>query len=268
MGSQAYEQQEEGRWIESQAMNDDDDDDAGLTDLFSDPDPLDTFVLSYELPPPRDQPTTTTTTTTTIALSGHKAELGQTLHSTGLTLWRASELLSKYLVQPAVVVHNQRVLELGAGLGLCGILAHRLGAAEVVLTDGDTEALANLRCNLRANQLCATTDTDTSVNTGPPATVSSHQLVWGQNVSQFRQRHGQFDVILGADIIYIADVLEPLWNTVTELLRPCPGSVFLLAYARRNVSIDLVLETASKFGFVWESPSDDEGVFVFWKKRR
>jgi hypothetical protein len=56
--------------------------------------------------------------------------------------------------------------QLGAGLGLCGIVAHRLqdsfpqdkknGVADassfVYLTDGDTDALEKLRHNVRNNQ--------------------------------------------------------------------------------------------------------------------
>ena len=45
--------------------------------------------------------------------------------------------------------------------------------------------------------------------------------------------------------------MEPLLNTVAQLLRPFDG-VFLLAFARRNVSIDYVLSVAQQQGFVYE----------------
>ena len=44
-----------------------------------------------------------------------------------------------------------------------------------------------------------------------------------------------------------------------------PDGQFVLAFARRNVSVDLVLHAATNHGFVWTQPcsSDAEGVFVF-----
>ena len=131
---------------------------------------------------------------------------------------------------------------------MCGILSHHLKAAEVVMTDGDTDTLENLRRNVQSN--CPNTET-----------VLCRQLVWGRNVNTFVETHGQFDTILGSDIIYVAEILEPLWQTVDQVLAR-DGS-FLLAYARRNVSIDLVLAEATKHGFVWETPEATEGVFVF-----
>lgn len=78
-----------------------------------------------------------------IRLQGWKKELGQQLDSTGLTMWRAGEDLGRYLYERCASLFQggegrKRVLELGCGLGLCGILAARLNPhGVVVLTDGD-----------------------------------------------------------------------------------------------------------------------------------
>jgi predicted nicotinamide N-methyase len=48
-------------------------------------------------------------------------------------------------------IQQKNVLELGAGLGLCGILAYYLQAANVVLTDVDTDALKFMRANVATN---------------------------------------------------------------------------------------------------------------------
>mmetsp|Transcript_506 Transcript_506/g.685 ORF Transcript_506/g.685 Transcript_506/m.685 type:complete len:127 (+) Transcript_506:102-482(+) len=57
-------------------------------DLFADPDPLDSFFFEW---------TKTNKGTIKIQLIGYKAELGQTLCSTGLTLWKGSRLLSDFI---------------------------------------------------------------------------------------------------------------------------------------------------------------------------
>jgi predicted nicotinamide N-methyase len=318
-----------------------DDESPDMGDLFADPDPLDTFHFEWTVPVPlpackvvpveqqqqqqqqedpkdltspsnSDNSNSTKTKTVRITLSGHKAELGQTLHSTGLTLWRASELLCNYMIlrnANAVANHTCRnnantnsgtdgtmmtmeqkdVLELGAGLGLCGILAHHLQAANVVLTDGDTDALKFMRSNVAANchtytytdgsgemknvkqgsgtnaSMCASScDGGSSSSNSSASSIQCRQLVWGDNerLNDLRRQFEKgFHLVLGADIIYVEEILDPLFQSVQRLL--AVDGQFWLAYARRNVKIDLVLETATRHGFSYETPDDTEGVFVF-----
>jgi predicted nicotinamide N-methyase len=261
--------------------NDDDDDSPDMGDLFADPDPLDTFHFEYTLPQNQNETAINETETVSetknivsITLTGHKAELGQTLHSTGLTLWRASELLCDYMIrqsQSSNTFQQKHVLELGAGLGLCGILAHHLQAANVVLTDGDTDALKFMRANVAAN--CSNTssvDETENAKKGSHSTnrtIQCRQLVWGENdrvddlKHQYTGDNQGFHLVLGSDIIYVEEILDPLFQSVDRLL--ADGGAFWLAYARRNVKIDLVLETADRHGFTYETPDDTEGVFVF-----
>ena len=101
------------------------------------------------------------------------------------------------------------------------------------------------------------------------------QLIWQRGVEEFKKRwctdeqnQDGFDIIMGADIIYTEEAVEPLFNTVSSLLSKAnPHSKFLLAYARRNVKIDFVLNYAEKCGLIWSQPKDaEEGVYIFcWK---
>lgn len=144
---------------------------------------------------------------------------------------------------------------------MCGILAHRLGASSVLLTDGDTDTLMNLRTNVSKNCCNEALPDVGSEGTRRTTPIQCRQLVWG-NATQIDLMKLKFDTILGSDIIYVEDILDPLWETVSRLLVPNTGR-FLLSYARRNVSIDLVLATATKYGFEWETPLVAEGVFIF-----
>jgi predicted nicotinamide N-methyase len=236
----------ESKWLQQQEGENtreaDEEDIPAVGDLFADPDPLESFRFDWD---------TLEGKHIAIELTGHKAELGQTLNSTGLTLWRASELLCEYLVKHPEWVATKDVLELGSGLGLVGLLVHHLGAARTTLTDGDTDTLSNLRENVQRNGA----DTDCGRH------ILCRQLVWGEKLESFQTSYGSFDTIVGSDIIYVEQILDPLWTTVDLLLRP--AGTFLLSYARRNVSIDLVLRKATEYGFEWTTPEMSEGVFVF-----
>jgi predicted nicotinamide N-methyase len=134
---------------------------------------------------------------------------------------------------------------LGAGLGLCGILAHKLDATHVYLTDGDVDTMENLQRNVEKNNCDS-------------KKVSCPQLIWGYSDQNPPEK---VEIILAADIIYVTEILEPLWETISTILDP--EGLFVLGFVRRNVPLDLVLEHASKHGFVWTGPPDVEGVFVF-----
>jgi hypothetical protein len=126
---------------ERQLLQDDNDDDfPDCFNIFADPDPMQTFVFQWEIPHDNlrgeehqidvflarinDQTNVenkkeggdvvfeSSGKTIKIELKGYKAELGQTLHSTGLTLWRASELLCNFILRKREqFVLNKKILE-------------------------------------------------------------------------------------------------------------------------------------------------------------
>ena len=268
---------EETEWIE---MRDDEDENESYftNNMFANPDPYQTFIHHFDLPhhqnidqsfssisssPPPPPPTTTTPSTTiSITLIGRRADEAQLLSSTGLTLWRAAPMLCHYLISNSkLYVQNKTILELGAGLGLCSILTAILGASTVVISDGDSISLSNLRENVERNKHLIPNFDQKSQN------IQCLQLRWGMNLEEFKMKcnlptvDGLFEVILGSDIIYIESILQPLFLTIDTLLTS--HGTFILAYARRNVKIDLVFEVATKYGFEWTEPTSEEGCFIF-----
>lgn len=71
----------------------------------------------------------------------------------GLKLWEAGACLSEYLIQNPQVVDDKNVIELGAGVGLTGLIAAVCtgGAKKVHLTDYTNSTLENLRFNVEQN---------------------------------------------------------------------------------------------------------------------
>ena len=206
-----------------------------------------------------------------IQIRGYKTDADEVWQSTGLTLWRASDYLARYQMENLHLFHNKRILELGAGLGLNGILAWRSTAStvsssdntHVCITDGDSDALVHLRENVKRN--IKVDDDNEIINK-----VSCHQLIWGQESSETFlaqvANKQKFDVIIASDIIYSTVIVEPLWETIKTLLKDKDG-VFIMAYARREVpvSIEMVLKVAVQLGFLYElvKKNDEEGIWVY-----
>lgn len=90
--------------------------------------------------------------------------------------------------------------------------------------------------------------------------VTCQKLLWGVDLEAITDK---FDIVLGADIIYEKEYVVALFQTAAYLLKRDGKSIFLLAYTKRNVSIDYVLDTASSFGFEWDAPTTDEGIYTY-----
>jgi predicted nicotinamide N-methyase len=67
--------------------------------------------------------------------------------------WSGGLAISRYLIDHPDVVANRSVLDLGAGSGICGIVAARLGADSVQAADVDPLARAAIAVNARANDV-------------------------------------------------------------------------------------------------------------------
>jgi 2-polyprenyl-3-methyl-5-hydroxy-6-metoxy-1,4-benzoquinol methylase len=164
----------------------------------------------------------------------------------GMALWKGSELLAKYLMQHSEMIQSKSVLELGAGLGLCGIVAHHMGAASVLVTDGVPEVVEYLEYNVQHNQIHNTI-------------LKADILQWDRNLDAFPQ---QYDCILAADCVYTSTNTQPLWNTIAKLLKPDGFCIYVNECSSQD-SFDQVLEVACHVhGFV-QGESHHDGVHLF-----
>ena len=191
----------------------------------------------------------------TIQIRGHFEE---TSTSTGLGLWTGSDVMAEFLCNHTELVKDKRALEMGAGLGLIGMVAHHIGASEVLMTDGDTNVLDNLRYNIEKNGVEKEAN-----NNATDRNLHCAQLIWGRNVDEFLQIHGQYDVILAADCVYMVPSLKPLWKTIQKLITP-GGTVLFANPSSSQAPIEMVLEVASECGFTWTTVGEAKGkVYIF-----
>lgn len=124
------------------------------------------------------------------------------------------------------LVLGRRVLELGAGCGFAGIVAALTEhTVSVVLTDLEY-CLANMRSNMARNKV-------------PPSKCRALPLDWFRPTQSIRDVcEGGVDTIIGADIVWLSDLVDPLAETVHQLFRACEAKNFLMVHQRRSNLID------------------------------
>eukprot|EP01102_Stenamoeba_stenopodia_P008409 TRINITY_DN2417_c0_g1_i1.p1 TRINITY_DN2417_c0_g1~~TRINITY_DN2417_c0_g1_i1.p1 ORF type:complete len:267 (+),score=55.17 TRINITY_DN2417_c0_g1_i1:363-1163(+) len=159
---------------------------------------------------------------------------------TGLKVWPGARALCRYLAAHPDIVVGKRVLELGAGAGLVGLLAGKLNASKVKITDSSEDSLALLRKNAEQNF-------------PGEDRVSVENLEWHHRTSQ----RETFDLVVASDVIYFHELVEPLFRTVHEHLSVASTTTsiemqerqFLLCFSSKGKELNgYVLEVASKLG--------------------
>mmetsp|Transcript_20106 Transcript_20106/g.30236 ORF Transcript_20106/g.30236 Transcript_20106/m.30236 type:complete len:262 (-) Transcript_20106:71-856(-) len=208
-----------------------------------------------------------------IELQGFPSDAEAIWSSTGLTLWRSSEFLSDYLIdnKAKLLQGGARILELGAGLGRCGILARLLASpkCEVLLTDGDTDTLHQLRANVKRNHHLFEVE-------GYNVNISCHQLLWGEDTARvfLGRQVDTFDVIMGSDLVYVPSVIQPLIETVSVLLSKSASAIFVMAHCARRegneVELEIILDVAQQAGLKYTLVKEEDDLYLYtfqWKTR-
>ena len=163
--------------------------------------------------------------------------------------------MRQYLWHHPELVQDKRVLELGAGTGICSIVSSKLGAAQCMATDGDKEVVELLAKNVHVNDVASV--------------VTARSLFWGDEPSaqtllkEFPRAFADVDVVLAGDVLYKRELLPLLFQTVTQVLLTADGKerTFVLCHIpRADVSHKLVqkqiIESGLRFKEV-EMPTED-----------
>uniref|UniRef100_A0A1A7XHI9 Protein N-lysine methyltransferase METTL21A n=2 Tax=Iconisemion striatum TaxID=60296 RepID=A0A1A7XHI9_9TELE len=135
--------------------------------------------------------------------ANHDLRLAQDWKKLGVAavVWDAAVVMCVYLEMGKVELKGKRVIELGAGTGLVGIVAALLGGL-VTITDREP-ALDFLSANVKANL-------------APDSkSVVVSELTWGEGLDHYPA--GGYDLVLGADIIYLEDTFQALMQTLEHL---------------------------------------------------
>jgi protein-lysine N-methyltransferase EEF2KMT len=130
----------------------------------------------------------------------------------------AAEALSHLLASGTVPVQGQRVLELGGGIGLCGMVAAAMGAKEVLVTDYQQDCLDAAVENAASNGLADTVRASTldwSSFQGEEATAAA---AWERAASAVSVGWTP-EVILAADVCYSGEHAVMMMQTAVHIWR-------------------------------------------------
>jgi predicted nicotinamide N-methyase len=130
-------------------------------------------------------------------------------------LWASAIGLSTYLADNPPLVAGKSVLEIGCGLGLPSIVAGKLGAETVHLTDYLPEAVDFAKLNWQQNLLMEN--------------VAFSTLDWRKPTPQYAA-----DILLAADVAYEKRAFEPLLDAFKVLVKP--NGLIIIAEPSRPVS--------------------------------
>lgn len=149
--------------------------------------------------------------------------------------------LCKYFEKQKLNFWGKKVIELGAGTGIVGILATLLGG-DVTITDLPL-ALEQIQENVHRN-----------VPAAHSARARVCALSWGLDHEEFLR---DYDFILGADIVYLKDTYPLLIRTLRHLCGP-HSTIYLSSKMRQEHSTAMFYEALLPLHFTSELAYRDE----------
>lgn len=156
---------------------------------------------------------------------------------TGHVAWQAMPVLCHFILSERgqQLIQNARVMELGAGIGVPGLLAARV-CRELILTDSNEAVVERLRRNVELNVETMSCSADG---------VRVVNVAWGADSlppEHVIPRHS-VDVVLGSDVVYSASSARAFLETAKGYMDEVDSTI-VLAYIPRWPAVDRSLHDA------------------------
>eukprot|EP00871_Galdieria_phlegrea_P004695 jgi/Galph1/5226/GphlegSOOS_G3822.1 len=174
----------------------------------------------------------------------------QTLYGAYLRVWPSSIVLAKFLCYwlPTCFKGKGPLLELGAGVGFCGIATSLVTGYSVIASEGDKSVLPLLELNCRVATL-----------------VKPERLLWGNqthicNILEKYNIQG-VDCLFGADIVFQEDHIPLLVSTMNHCLTS--SGIAILGFSVQFKQFESILVACLKQQhFVITDQKEQESVII------
>ena len=145
--------------------------------------------------------------------SGRKMEFNALISSetdadlTGQIIWPGCKLLLTWIDKNLDFFKNKKVVELGCGIAICSLFLSKFGEPSfVTATDGNEIVVDLMKDNAKLAD-CKNVDCEI--------------MKWGNEIAnEFKEKHGVFDIVMGSEIAYNENCIDPLVETINALLSP------------------------------------------------
>jgi predicted nicotinamide N-methyase len=165
------------------------------------------------------------------------SEVPNSGQGTGHTVWDGSVVLAKYLEARYATLAGRSVLELGSGPGVAGLAALALGG-RVTFSDLPY-CLPNLQAVVQRNAHL--------VKGGAAPSVGV--LDWTAPQSSSLAGLQAMDLVLGADVVWVEELIGPLASTLAWLTAgPSPPTILLAHQTRSTRGDDLLYSALAEAG--------------------
>jgi len=164
----------------------------------------------------------------------------------GGKIWKSAVVLSSFLrsknFEQFVSFESKIIVEIGAGCGVCGLVAATLNPRKVYITD------RNLGC-LKLSQI----NVDSNVNKFNPNTeIEVVKFDWSESESSedYSNIKEDVDIIIGSDVLYSLSMVDSLLYSIEKLCQLKKNSLIILALAERGEEFNVFVSKLNTSG-IW-----------------
>jgi 2-polyprenyl-3-methyl-5-hydroxy-6-metoxy-1,4-benzoquinol methylase len=126
---------------------------------------------------------------------------------TGQIIWPGCSLLLTWIDRHLDFFNGKSITEVGAGIAICSLFLTKFGKPKMVTATDGNEIVVDLMKDNAELVGCQN--------------IVFKEMMWGaENAKRFREAYGQFDVVMGSEIAYNENCIDPLVETMSELLAP------------------------------------------------
>jgi len=176
----------------------------------------------------------------------------------GSTLWDGALVLCKYFEKlllkeednKELLPKGKNVLELGAGVGVCGFISLLLLRPDFVLmTDLYQSCVDLMEKSIHRNFISSNKESELNsevLKQKINEKISASILDWNSksDVNKIFNKYGTFDIIIGAEIMYRPELSQTLLGIFKKFTKK--GSVIYLSYGRNRTASESLFQLLEK----------------------